>query len=210
VCSSDLLLVMANFWARSMILDDSDKASILASDIMMWLTIGMGVSSLIAGRIIKAGHEKWPIVLTALLGSVLIAFTGFIGREIGLWAIFAASCLGAVGFAAVIPTCIATAQRLLPSHTGVVSSLMMGFGWGVSAISAWIVPSLFVGTSLENAGNVTTQQIDMGYFWIAGLVVLAGLLSIALPADVLKESAQDAGIEGEPEDVEKLAVGVDP
>ncbi len=176
----------------------------------LWMTIGMGASSLLAGRMIRTGHEKMPIIVTTLAGSLVIAVTGFAGREIGLWAIFAASCIGAIGFASVIPTCIATAQRLLPSHTGLVSSLMMGFGWGVSSISAWIVPGLFVGTQLEEVATVPTSQVDMGYVWIAGLVFFAGLVCIAIPSKLLESSAQEAGIEGDPEHVENLSIDPEP
>lgn len=198
------LIVIANLWAGSVILDDPEKASVLGSNIMIFCTIGMGISSLIAGRLIRTGHEKWPIVITTLLGSLVIAATGFVGREFGAVAILTASCLGAIGFASVIPTCIATAQRLLPSHTGLVSSLMMGFGWGISAISAWIVPGVFVGAELENVAEVPTRQVDMGYVWIAGLVFVAGLICLAIPSRLLLVSARQAGTEGEPEHVENL------
>jgi len=204
------LMVIANLWAGSVILDNPDHASILGSNILIWLTVGMGVSSLVAGRMIKTGHEKWPVVITTLLGSVVIATTGFVGREIGVWAILAASCLGAVGFASVIPTCIATAQRLLPSNTGVVSALMMGMGWGISAIGTWLVPNVFVRADLENVAQIPARQVDMGYIWIAGLVFLAGLICLAIPSKTLLESAREAGTEGDPEHLETLRIDPEP
>lgn len=204
------LIVIANLWAGSIIVDNPDKASIIASNIIMAMTIGMGVSSLIAGRLIKDGHEKWPIVVSTLLGSFVVASMGFVGREAGEWAVYAASAVGAIGFASVIPTCIATAQRLLPSHTGIVSSLMMGFGWGISAISAWIVPNLFVGAEPENVAEVPSRQVDMGFVWIAGLIFTAGLLCLAIPSRLLVESARQAGTEGDPSHVEKLTEDPEP
>jgi FSR family fosmidomycin resistance protein-like MFS transporter len=204
------LIVIANLWAGSIILDDPDRASILASNVLVAITIGMGISSLIAGRLIRTGHEKWPIVITTLLGSFIAASAGFVGREAGPWAVYAASALSAVGFASVIPTCIATAQRLLPSHTGFVSSLMMGFGWGISAISAWVVPNIFVGAELENVAEIPTRQVDMGYVWIAGLIFTAGLLCLAIPSRLLKDSAREAGTEGDPEHVENLSTDPEP
>ena len=209
-CAQISLIVIANFWAGSVIAENPDRAAVLGSNIIMWLTIGMGVSSLIAGRIIRTGHEKWPLVVITIVGGVVVAGTGYVGREFGLWAILTASCLGAVGFASVIPTCIATAQRLLPSHTGLVSSLMMGFGWGFSSLAAWVVPALFVNTSLEEVHTVPPAQVDAGYIWIAGLILLSGLLCLALPDDLLKESARESGVEGEPEHVENLSEAPEP
>ena len=83
-----------------------------------------------------------------------------------------------VGFAGIIPVTIALAQRLLPHRTALASGLMMGGAWGFAAVGPTIAQLLIDHVGLTHAYAVT-----------AGVLLVAGGLSLALPGKLLANIA---------------------
>jgi MFS family permease len=139
------------------------------------MQVGMGLSGLVLGFLISHKHEKRTLVLVPALGATAVAALPY---SSGLWAYLLVALCG-VGFAGVIPMTIAMAQRLLPHRTSLASGLMMGGAWAVAGIGPPNAQKLHDAAGLESA-----------FLVVAGLLLLAGLASAALPAATLRQVAR--------------------
>jgi FSR family fosmidomycin resistance protein-like MFS transporter len=71
------------------------------------------------------------VILVSMIGSVpFLAMFLFTGG----WASAAGLFLGGLMLLFTIPVNVVMAQELLPSQSGVVSALMMGFAWGMAGL----------------------------------------------------------------------------
>jgi len=70
-----------------------------------------------------------------------------------------------------IPVIVVMAQELVPSQAGTVTSMMMGFAWGVAGITA--VPA--IGWFADRVGIAATFQV------LAVLPLLGFALALKLP-----------------------------
>lgn len=193
------MLVMFNAWAASKIADPKAAAS-LNGNLATAMTIGMGIFGLLGGRLIAQGREKRPMVLVSVVGAFCVASVGFAGdwgwaASQGAWwgllPAYALASLTAFGFFTCVPVSVGLAQRLLPSHTGLASSLTMGVGWAASASAPFLAP-LFMGESLQRAqtfGGVTSAQLNAGFIGFGALLLAAAALSAALPSRALQRVA---------------------
>lgn len=137
------------------------------------MQIGMGLSGLLVGFVISHRHEKRTLVLLPVAGSLAVAALPFTSGAASL--LFVALC--GVGFAGVIPLTIAMAQRLLPHRTSLASGLMMGGAWAVAGAGPVLAQFLFDRVGLERA-----------FLAVAGLLLLGGLTSVALPSRAIRQS----------------------
>ncbi len=154
------------------------RASTLNGPMQAAMVIGMGAGGLGLGMILPRRHEKAALVLVPLAGALALGAIPFAG-PVGMWAAVA---LSGLGFAGVIPLTIALAQRLLPHRTGLASGLMMGGAWMIAAVGPWLAELLRRELGLPGAFGV-----------VAGLLAGAGLVSLALPGRVLRQSHEGGG-----------------
>ncbi len=192
------LFIMFSYWAYSRIPDDPDAAAILNGNLNAAMTIGMGVGALLGGRLLRPGSEKIGFAVTAFGGAI---FVGMINVA-GVWGrtnfdgwfefapVYVCAMLAAVGFFAPIPASIGLGQRLLPSHAALVTSLLMGVGWMVGALSRPFSSALLGGIKLDEAATLTNATLNRAYIGFAALLVVAGVIALLMPGRTLREAAQ--------------------
>lgn len=153
------------------------------------MQVGMGGFGLLAGALLRSHHEKASLVLMPIVGSVLILMIPRIDQiadAIGTTAVVPALTVGLAGlcgvaFGGLIPITISLAQRLLVHRTSLASGLMMGGAWAVAGF-----------------GPIAAERIqqsfglDWAFVLPAGLLLLAGLLAIALPGDLVRNAGVKA------------------
>jgi MFS transporter, FSR family, fosmidomycin resistance protein len=176
-----------------------DAASVYAGYLASSMTIGMGVSVLLIGRAVKPGTERGPLAYLSLIGAVAMASIGFLGdavideRALSLWLMLpmcAAAACSAIGFFATFPIATSLAQRLQPGHTSLVTSLMMGVGWGVSSLHALLAPVFFGFTPIDKAHLLSENAIVLGFVGFAALLVVASALTWFIPRDLVAKAAE--------------------
>jgi FSR family fosmidomycin resistance protein-like MFS transporter len=203
-----LLVVMINVWAKSKMLQSmqgagdlelSAASASLVGHLSVALTIGMCVGVLTTGRLVRQGREKGPLIWLSVLGALAIFAVGPLGDLMwsvgrGAWwsLIPTYLCLAAtaVGFFATFPIATSLAQRLMPGHTGLVTSLMMGAGWAFSASSALLAPVFFGLVSVDEAPRLDPWRINLGFAGFGLLLLVAGLLAVLIPRDLVAEAAE--------------------
>ncbi len=111
------------------------------------------------------------VILTTLLGAVpLLTALPLAGH----WELLPMLFLGGMLLQATLPVTVTFAQTIAPVRTATVSSLMMGFGWGLGAL---LVP--LVGVLGDRIGIAPTLAV------VAGVLPLAALFALGLPRGVL-------------------------
>jgi len=91
---------------------------------------GMACGGMLAGMLVRAGKEKWPMVWVPILFAPVIGLFPFLPLKAGYFLAIVAG----IGFASMIPVTIALAQQLMPRRTNLASSLMMGGAWAVAML----------------------------------------------------------------------------
>jgi MFS family permease len=137
------------------------------------MAIGMGVSGLAVG-LARTRHERALLIMVPALGAIAVALFPHSGPS----AAYLLSALAGVGYAGVIPITISLAQRLLPHRTGLASGLMMGGAWAIAAAGPPLAELLLWYGGLPGA-----------FYAVAGLLLVSGLLSLALPRSLIERSA---------------------
>ncbi|TDJ54525.1 MAG: MFS transporter [Planctomycetota bacterium] len=191
------LFIMFSYWAYSRIPDDPDAAAILNGNLNAAVTIGMGLGALLGGRLLRPGAEKIGFAVTAFGGAICVGAINIAGvwgnATFDGWFEFApvyvVAMLAAVGFFAPVPASIGLGQRLLPSHTGLVTSLLMGVGWMVGALSRPFSSVLLGGIKLDEAGTLTDATLNRAFLGFAVLLVVAGVIALFMPGRTLREAA---------------------
>lgn len=174
------LYYLYKLWGQAGWPAQPDVASARASDLIAATTLGMAATGLLFGSMTRAGREKWPIVLTGLIGvPVILAMPG-VGYQWMLVLAFASS----LSHFAAIPSAIGAAQRLLPHATGVVGAMLMGCGWVVSA------GGLFLCKWLLDPEDGLGYGLEVGFWVVAGFSALAGLSALPLSSRLLRESVK--------------------
>lgn len=160
-----------------------ESASTINGPMQGAMQIGMAVGGLSAGALLRKHHEKAALIVVPLLGAIAVAgfpFVGWFAESVGIAKVtstlaFALAVATGLGYAGVVPVTIALAQRLLPHRTALASGLMMGGAWGFAAI-----------------GPVTAQKLvdlfglTIAFFVTAGVLCVAGLLSLGLSSKLLE------------------------
>lgn len=179
------MFMLFNIAAARMIPDDPRAATVLNGNLVVAMTVGMGLGAIFAGKMVRPGHERGAILLLSVLGGVFTAMTNWAGHAAGMWAMYLCAALTSLGFASILPLTIGLAQRLLPHRTSLASSLMMGGSWGVAAVTPILV-RLFLGAPLRDAGTLPAWRIDLVFALFGVLLVLAGLVAMAMPAWLIR------------------------
>jgi len=212
-----LMVVMLNVWARSKLLQSgafsieafgsheameralSSQASVHAGSLIAAMTVGMGLCAIFSGRLVKRGKEWWPLIVLSLIGAVVIAMLGPIADAMysiggfAWWAmtpVYLCTACTAIGFFATFPIATSLAQRLQPGHTSLVTSMMMGVGWGISAVAPLLAMVFFGFVSIDAAPTLSPARINIAFVCFAGLLVLAGLLTLVIPRDLVRNAAE--------------------
>lgn len=144
------------------------------------MQIGMGGAGLFAGWFLRSHHEKLALVMVPCLGAAAIAIFPYAQRleSLAVPAAFVMSVLAGVGFGGLVPVTISLAQRLLPHRTSLASGLMLGGAWAFAAVGPPLANGLINGLGLTNA-----------FAAVGGLLLIAGLISAAIPSQALRETA---------------------
>ncbi len=123
------------------------------------LLFGMLIGGVSAGALVRAGHEKWPMILVPLVFSPCIVLLPLANVVVGY--VMAAGC--GLAFAAMVPVSISVAQRLLPHRTSLASGLMLGGAWALAFVgpraAEWCMNS--AGWSLTTTFAVTAVVLAM-------------------------------------------------
>lgn len=196
-CVNIGMFILFNYWAKAQIPDDAARAASLNGNLSAAMTLGMGVGAVFIGRFVRQGMEKSLFAITAFGGALfigLINVAGDWGGSVlpGSWAYlpaYAAAFLGAVGFFAPIPSSIGLGQRLLPSHSSLVTSLLMGVGWMAGALSRPISSALLGWVELDDAGDLTPATLNLAFMGFGAILVVVGLLAISMPSAAIREVA---------------------
>jgi len=157
------------------------RASTLNGPLQGAMQLGMGVCGIAAGAVLRSRHEKAALVGVPLFGAIAIGLFPWASQLGGSWAVVGAlgvSVLAGMGFGGMIPVTITLAQRLLPHRTGLASGLMMGGAWSFGAGGPFIAAWASRGLGLDGA-----------FLAVGGLLASAGVLALALPGRVVRESA---------------------
>ena len=212
-----LIAVMFNVWAKSKVLHGAAEgagvapgsllgdrsvdvsASVLVGHLSIAMTIGMGIGVLLIGRLVKAGRERGPLMYLSVIGAVFTAMLGNVGDAmhaehgmtfLSMLPMYVCAALPPMGFFATFPIATSLAQRLQPGHTGFVTSLMMGAGWGFAAISAPLAVVFFGWVSITNAPALDAWRINLGFYGFAALLLVAGLSTLLIPKDLVARAAE--------------------
>lgn len=176
------------------------QGSHLAANLSASMTIGMGIGVFSAGRLFQPGGEHRPLLVMSMIGAAAMAALGPVGALIArsgdfgfiaMLPMYLCAATAPVGFFATFPLATSLAQRLLPGHTSLVSSLMMGVGWAASSLATPLAMLFFGGVTLSAAAALPATRINAGFYGFASLLVLAGLLSLALPRWLLGKVASE-------------------
>lgn len=195
---NNALFFLFSQWCDQRIPDDAAKASSATGGVFAVASIGMGVASLVAGRTVRPGSEKGPMVVLPLVASPLVAAMGFVdpGASWTMPLMMGLAFITASGYAATAPLAITLAQRLMPGKTGVASSLMMGGAWTVSSGFPFLALfAISLGNGKAHAGAPAPASGDhvsllAGFVLMAVLLALNGVMSMMLPSKLLKETAE--------------------
>jgi MFS family permease len=135
--------------------------------------LGMAIGGLLAGTLIPAGREKWPLVFVPVVFAPAIACFSQVSREAG----YGLAVLSGIGFASMVPVTLAVAQRLLPMRTSLASGLMLGGAWSIAmtgpVMAEWVV---------RNFGLAT------GFRWTAILLAVSGCLLLPIRSASINQS----------------------
>ncbi len=179
------MYVLFNIWAERRIPDDPAAATNLSGNIIVAMTVGMGVGAIVAGRVVKPGTEKRAILVLSVFGAVFTALTGYAGHHWGLWPMYICAALTSLGFSSILPITIGLAQRLLPHRTGLASSLMMGGSWAIAAVAAPLV-GLLLGFP-EPMSNVSEDRLDLAFVAFGAMLLVAGGLALLMPSGIVRK-----------------------
>jgi MFS family permease len=149
-------------------------AAPVVGNLVAFTMAGMAAGGLLAGSMIPAGREKWPLVACPVVFAPAIALLPSATSDVMPWLAF----LSGIGFAAMVPVTLAVAQRLLPTRTSLASGLMLGGAWSVAMVgpilAEWIV---------------LTAGMSAAFFATAGLLALSGILLLPFRSASLAVSA---------------------
>ncbi|MDX2114439.1 MAG: MFS transporter [Planctomycetota bacterium] len=184
------LPILFAIWAESRIPGDISAATKLNGNLLAALTVGMGICGLLAGRLSPVGREKRSMIALTLIGAVAISLCGYLGDLVGVTGMYVMAALSAIGFAAIIPTTISLAQRLLPGRTGLASGLMLGTAWGLSFLAP-VLTEWFIGARLDVAHLMPAQAINRGFVGFGCLLLLSAVLTAMIPGSILRKVAEN-------------------
>lgn len=151
----------------------SDRAAPRVGNLNALTMLGMASGGLLAGVLVPAGREKWPLVLMPLAFAPAIAGFPLVSPDAG----YLLALLSGIGFASMVPVTLTVAQRLLPFRTSLASGLMLGGAWSLAmtgpVMAEWIIRH---------------QGLAAAFFWTAGLLAVSGVILLPLQQQSLRQS----------------------
>ena len=208
-----LLVVMFNVWAKSKLVQDvaagalalnekelAAASAVESGKLATALAIGMAAGVLALGRLVRRGSERGPLLWYSFVGAAAVGCFGLAGDAlhdaggfsiVAMLPLYALSAVATLGCFSTFPVATSLAQRLQPGHASLVTSIMMGLGWGLSALSAPLAVAFFGGVSIAEAPELEPWRINVAFFGFASLLVVAGLLTLLIPKDLVARAAED-------------------
>lgn len=195
------VFTLFNVFAGS-IIANSTEASKLSGTLVAFTTLGMGMSVIAVGRLARKGRERLWLTALSTVGAIFVGATGYVGYAVLPNSLEAAPSLfeiailipivvlGPIGFFSTFPITASLGQRLQPAHTSLVTSLLMGLGWAVSALHAPLA-GWFLGSSIKNATSLPPADISLAYVGFAVLLLISAVLALFMPAKAVHAVAQD-------------------
>jgi FSR family fosmidomycin resistance protein-like MFS transporter len=141
------------------------------------LVVGMLIGGISAGALVRAGREKWPMILAPIAFAPCIALMPLAS----LWAGYALAVGSGIAFAAMVPVSISVAQRLLPHRTSLASGLMLGGAWALA----------FVGPRIAEWCLTTVgMSLTMAFMLTAAMLALSSAICLPLSTKLLHASTR--------------------
>jgi MFS family permease len=149
------------------------------------MQVGMGTGGLLLGFVLSARYEKSVFWFIPTLGALAIAAISLAdGLAIAVPLAMLGSVLAGAGFGACVPVSMSVAQRMLPHRTSLASGLMLGGAWAFAFVGPltveWVQNGLAGGLGL-----------DAAFFVTAGALFVAGLITLALPRELMHRTHAD-------------------
>lgn len=187
-------------------------ASNLNGTLQASMQLGMGGGGMVLGFVLGARLEKAVYWVIPLLGAIAIALLTFAdAMPVGVAAGVAVcgAVLAGIGFGACIPLSMGLAQRMLPHRTSLASGLMLGGAWAFAFVGPMLAELVQNGLSakasapgwlLRFAESLPTGPadalmnglgLDAAFFATAGTLFLAGVITLALPRDLMLRTHRD-------------------
>jgi len=152
------------------------EAALLNGRLIAMMVVGMGLGGLLAGSLIPAGRERWPMVLVPIALAPAILGFNVVGTDVApLLAV-----LAGIGFASMIPVSLAIGQRLLPHRTVLASGLLLGGAWACAIAGP---------TGAERILQRTDLGLEGAFAVFSGVLAAAGLLCLVLRPGLLRRTA---------------------
>jgi MFS family permease len=162
------------------------RATHLNGPLQAAIQVGMGAAGLSAGWLIRPGREKRALILIPIWGALaigaisatnhfMVGAGASLASVVPLVALF--TLLAGVGFGGVLPMTISLSQRLLPHRTGLASAMMMGGAWAIGSGGPPLADRLTGWIGLDGA-----------FLVMAGLLLVAGLMALAIPGWLIRKA----------------------
>lgn len=161
-------------WTKDQI---APLAAPINGNLNAFLIVGMMIGGIGAGMVVKAGREKWPMVLVPIVFAPCIALLPY-----GSVTMAYVLTMGAgLAFAAMVPVSISLAQRMLPHRTSLASGLMLGGAWALAFVGPRIAEWCMTtgGLSLETTFLIT-----------AALLALSSVVCLPMDVGLLRRSTK--------------------
>ncbi len=194
------LYILFSYWAAWRISGDPNAAAIVNGNLTAATTIGMGVGALLGGRLMRPGSEKLAFAATAFCGALFFGAINFAGMwglsnlppGVSMLPVYLASAMAAACFFSTIPASVGLGQRLLPSHAGLVTALLLGIGWAVGALARPVTSALLGGARLDQAHKLSSADFNRAFTGFAVLLAMAGMLALVMPSATIRNAARNA------------------
>ncbi len=104
--------------------------------------------------------------------------------------VYLAATLAAICFFSAVPISVGLGQRLLPSHAGLVTAMLLGVAWVIGALARPFSSLFLGGIKLDEASTLTDATLNRAFGGFAILLAVAGVLALMMPSRLLRDAAR--------------------
>lgn len=188
------------------------RASSLNGMLQACMQVGMGGGGMLLGYLLGPRLEKTAFWLIPMLGALAVAaLTQADHAPMGARVLLAmtGSVLAGFGFGSCVPMSLSLAARMLPHRTSLACGLMLGGAWAFAftgpllaelvqnglrakpSAPPWLLDLAGSLPGPVSRGLLDGMGLDAGFFFAAGMLVIAGAITLALPGSLLRRTHAD-------------------